>query len=111
MPAVTTPSTRPRFASTRARLIILVVVALVVAAAIIVPLATRDSKSSPSVAPIAPVALSASGLATLAQNVPQPIYWAGPKSGQFYELTRTKVGNVYIRYLPPGVKAGAPGSS
>src|SRR5262249_3759002 len=62
------------------------------------------------VSPIAPVALSATGLATLAHSVGQPIYWAGPRSHYLYELHRTPDGNVYIRYLPPGVNAGAPGS-
>ena len=67
--------------------------------------------SAPTASPIAPVALSANGLLTLAASVKQPIYWAGPKKGYFYELTRTATGNVFIRYLPPGVKAGAPGST
>lgn len=62
------------------------------------------------VSPIAPVALSASGLRTLAGAVGQPIYWAGPARGHRYELTRTSAGNVYIRYLPRGVEAGATGA-
>ena len=57
--------------------------------------------------PIEPVALSAKGLRTLTSSVQQPIYWAGPKAGYLYELTRTRTGTVFIRYLPPGVKAGA----
>jgi hypothetical protein len=56
--------------------------------------------------PIAPVGLSAKGLKTLIASVGQPIYWAGPKPGYQYELTRTSTGNVFIRYLPPGVKVG-----
>ena len=67
--------------------------------------------SALTASPIPPVALSAKGLLTLAASVEQPIYWAGPKTGYFYELTRTAAGNVFIRYLPPGVKAGAPGST
>ena len=57
--------------------------------------------------PIGPVALSAKGLRTLISSVQQPVYWAGPKAGYLYELTRTSTGTVFIRYLPPGVKAGA----
>jgi hypothetical protein len=60
--------------------------------------------------PIAPVALSAQGLRTLARAVKQPIYWDGPKAGYMYELTRTATGRIYVRYLPPGVKAGAHGA-
>ena len=59
---------------------------------------------------IKPTALSLGGLHTLAAAVPQPIFWAGPKKGYLYELTRQTNGNVYIRYLPPGVNAGAPGT-
>jgi hypothetical protein len=57
--------------------------------------------------PIGPVALSAKGLRTLTSSVHQPVYWAGPQAGYLYELTRTSTGRVFIRYLPPGVKAGA----
>jgi hypothetical protein len=64
--------------------------------------------STPSAEPVAPVGLSERGLRTLAAAVGQPIYWAGPKAGYLYELTRTKEGNVLIRYLPPGAKVGTP---
>ena len=57
--------------------------------------------------PIGPVALSASGLRTLTSTVDQPIYWAGPKAGYLYELTRTSAGRVFIRYLPPGAPVGS----
>jgi hypothetical protein len=60
--------------------------------------------------PVGPVALSDAGLRTLAKAVGQPIYWAGPARRHMYELTRTSIGAVYIRYLPRGVKAGAPGA-
>ena len=57
--------------------------------------------------PIGPVALSASGLRTLSSSVDQPIYWAGPKAGYLYELTRTSEGRVFVRYLPPGAQVGS----
>jgi hypothetical protein len=63
-----------------------------------------------SASSIKPVALNAPGLRALARVVPQPIFWAGPKKHYLYELTRQTNGNVYIRYLPPGVNAGAPGA-
>ena len=66
--------------------------------------------NGPVASPIKPVALSAAGLATLAKAVHQPVYWAGPQKGYLYELTRTANRNVYIRYLPPGVDAGAKGA-
>lgn len=36
----------------------------------------------------------------------QPVYWAGPRSGYVYELTRTRSGRVFVRYLPQGYVAG-----
>jgi hypothetical protein len=100
-------------ASPRAR-VVSVIVAVAVAGGIIAWIvlgASSNNSSAPvSVSPIAPVALSTSGLRTLAHAVRQPIYWAGPKSGYSYELTRTTNGDLYIRYLPAGVKAGAKGA-
>jgi hypothetical protein len=101
----------------RTRFRLSAVVVLAIAAGVIAwVLVGRGSSNSPATAgPVAkaitPVALSASGLRTLAQQVAQPIYWAGPKPGYMYELTRTTAGRIYIRYLPAGVKAGAPGSN
>jgi hypothetical protein len=45
-------------------------------------------------------------LASTAKNIGHPVYWAGPKSGISYELKETP-GRTYVRYLPPGTKAGA----
>ena len=80
----------------------------------------RDSGSSPATTsaapsatatvtakPIAPVGLSAKGLRTLTASIPQPIYWAGPKPGYLYELTRTSTGKIFVRYLPPGTRVGS----
>jgi hypothetical protein len=57
--------------------------------------------------PITPVGLSAKGLRTLTASIKQPIYWAGPKPGYLYELTRTSTGKIFIRYLPPGTRVGS----
>jgi hypothetical protein len=102
-----------RFSSTRVRVAAGVGTLVVVAGIVVAIVVGGSSSSTPGSAgvnPIAPVALSASGLRTLAKNVPQPIYWAGPQSRKLYELSRTANGNVYIRYLPPDVKAGAKGA-
>jgi hypothetical protein len=55
-----------------------------------------------------PVAASVGDLKALAVRLGHPIYWAGPKAGDTYELTQTSSGKVYIRYLPSGVKVGDP---
>ena len=60
--------------------------------------------------PLGPIAVTAAALAQLAAAASQPVYWAGPTAGDAYEFTRTTNGDVYVRYLPKGVKAGAPGA-
>jgi hypothetical protein len=36
------------------------------------------------------------------------VYWAGPRVGATYELTRSPDGRVYVRYLTGGAKVGSP---
>jgi len=85
--------------------VVLVVVAVV--AWVVVSNASSSQSSPPRATTTGPVALSASGLRTIARVVGQPIYWAGPKKGYLYELTRTEDGSVFVRYLPRGVNAGS----
>src|SRR5579859_899126 len=47
-------------------------------------------------------------LNSLSASVGHPIYWAGAQASNTYELSRTKDGRVYIRYLPAGAKLGDP---
>jgi hypothetical protein len=51
---------------------------------------------------------SESELRSFAASSSTPVYWAGPRADQTYELTRTADGRVYVRYLPHGVKVGDP---
>jgi hypothetical protein len=53
-----------------------------------------------------PTATTVAGLEQLAGTLKHPIYWAGEKSSYTYELTKAQNGNVYVRYLPSGVKVG-----
>lgn len=55
-------------------------------------------------------AASESELKAFADSVSHPVYWAGPKEGFTYELTRTTNGLVYVRYLPEGTEVGDPRS-
>jgi hypothetical protein len=59
--------------------------------------------------PLGPVVAPRAELKTVSKAVRQPIYWAGPRKGSHYELTRTSTGNSYVRYLPRGVKGGKQG--
>ena len=57
------------------------------------------------------VAATAANLRALARVTQRPIYWAGPKAGVTYELTQTRDGRTYIRYLPRGVALGDRGGA
>jgi hypothetical protein len=62
--------------------------------------------SAGTVTQIGPIALSAAGLRALSGNINQVIFWVGPVAGDKYELTRNTSNDVFVRYLPAGVKAG-----
>lgn len=68
--------------------------------------------SSPSPEATAPAAkeialVSESGLLPAIEGVGYPIYWAGPRVGVKYEVSRPEGGRTYVRYLPNGEKAGS----
>jgi hypothetical protein len=69
--------------------------------------ALGKQKSRPTTPPVKPVAASVVRLRALAKSLGHPLYWVGPRAGYTYELTEATNGNVYIRYLPPGVGVGA----
>lgn len=71
---------------------------------------TTQPVKGPVVKSIGPVVLSTASLRSEAVKIGQPIYWAGAQRGHTYEFTRTTGDNLYTRYLPVGIKAGAPGS-
>jgi hypothetical protein len=99
------------------------VVALALAIAFVVWLLVRgNGNSSPkpaaspaapttTVAPakpvrtVGPVAATVAKLRAVARA--HPVYWAGPKQGVTYELTRSSNGRTFIRYLPKGVRVGS----
>jgi hypothetical protein len=47
-------------------------------------------------------------LREFAASASHPVYWAGPRAGQTYELTKTSDKRVYVRYLPQGAEPGDP---
>jgi hypothetical protein len=55
-----------------------------------------------------PAITSVRALQTLAAASTIPIYWVGARSGTAIELTRVPGGTVFVRYLPPGTRAGDP---
>lgn len=70
-----------------------------------------DDKSTETAAKPQPkpksVTATRSQLAALSRRVGHDIFWIGPRRGYTYELTHTRDGNIFIRYLPPGVPVGA----
>jgi hypothetical protein len=106
-----TPDPAPGQPSKYARYVALGILVAAVAGTFAL-LVGKGTKSSPAttqvtVTPIGPTVVSASALKILARDLGQAIYWAGPVAGDRYELTRSTTNDVYVRYLPPGVKAGA----
>jgi hypothetical protein len=93
-----------------------VAVAVAVAFAVWLVLDRRSSdQSNPTEATSAPAVqvnerpasvVSLADLQKLAASTSLPLYWAGPRAGTRYELTRTGSGAVYVRYLPRGAEAG-----
>jgi hypothetical protein len=69
---------------------------------------TSAVTTTSSVTPLGPVAATQATLVTFAEALKRPIYWAGPVPGDTYEFTETTAGNIYVRYLPKGVKVGDP---
>jgi hypothetical protein len=55
---------------------------------------------------VSPSIMSLDELGDLAASTATPLYWAGPRRGTRYEVTRTNTGTVYVRYLPPDLQAG-----
>jgi len=85
----------------RVRLRLLVAVtALVVAAAVAGTLIMRDEQER---ATGVPVEATVKQLRAAAANASRSIYWAGTGPGTRLELTETKAGKTFVRYLPPGV--------
>ncbi len=81
--------------------------AVAFAASVVGWLLVRSDGDMPSFASaVSPVLVSQARLEQLASSSAGPIYWAGPRKGFSYELTRTADGRTYVRYLPRGVRAG-----
>jgi hypothetical protein len=62
--------------------------------------------SSPASTVAVPEIVAPARLHALAATLGHPLYWAGTHPGMRYELTQAAGGNIFIRYLPAGVKVG-----
>jgi hypothetical protein len=85
------------------------IVGLLLAAAIVaIFLLTKsdDDNSNPKATGGAEAA-SAQSLRQVASTVDHPVYWAGERPGQKYELTITDNGNIFVRYLDQNTPIGS----
>lgn len=89
---------------TKRWLTILLLVLSAALIAVVVVWLVHDDSSSPKAGE--PEAASASQLSEFAAEHGEPIYWLGARQNAGYELTDTKSGRVYIRYLTDGAEAG-----
>jgi len=91
------------------RLRLRAVLAVAIAAAFLVWLVfIKDDDNDNGGGGAPPASVSTEGLRSLSDEVGHAVYWAGPRSKDTYELTRTKDGSIYVRYLPAGVQVGDP---
>jgi hypothetical protein len=61
--------------------------------------------------PFGPRAATETDLKTISDILGEPIYWAGARPGNTYEVRRGADGNIFLRYLPPGTEARAKGAA
>jgi hypothetical protein len=81
--------------------------AVVLAAAAVGWLLVRDHGNGNSAhVTVSPTLVTAAQLVSTARTLGHPIYWAGPRDNWAYELTVTRGGRAYVRYLPRGAAAG-----
>jgi hypothetical protein len=66
--------------------------------------------AKPAASPLGPIVLDERGLRVLVRSLGRPVYWLGPEHRRRYELQRAASGNVFLRYLPPGARAGDKGA-
>jgi hypothetical protein len=93
--------------SAHLQLLILGLACLAAASVVALLLLRGDGPTAPSpAAGGGPTLVSRAQLERLSNVVGHPVYWAGPRNGFSYELTRTTNGRIFVRYLPAGVSAG-----
>lgn len=84
--------------------ILLVVLSVALIAVVAIWVFGDDDYSAP--AADEPTALTASELSEFAAEQSTPVYWLGERGEESYELTDSRSGRVYVRYLTDGAAAG-----
>lgn len=71
------------------------------------PTTTAPTTTAPTATPYGPTTLDEAELKAAVGALGQSVYWVGPKAGDNYGLRRLANGQVFLRYLPAGVKANS----
>jgi hypothetical protein len=85
----------------------LVVLLAAVAVVAFLVLKNDDNGSSEPKSTGGPEGITQQGLTDLAGSVDHPVYWAGARPNNKYELTIANDGNIFIRYLAPNTPVGS----
>jgi hypothetical protein len=90
--------------------LVLLGVAVAVAAIVVAWLLLKSDGATSAIPSVnaGPRLVSQAQLEAFAKTLDQPLYWAGPKDGFSFELTRATGGRIFVRYLPRGLQAGDP---
>ncbi len=92
------------------RAIGIAVSAVLVVIALVLAFAGGDGGDDPEAVAVgaAPRLVEPADLVELEASLGHPVYWAGERPPESLELEQDASGNVFLRYLPPGVEAGDP---
>ena len=81
---------------------------LLIVVGVAIWLVVRGGDDTPTATRAPATGLSVQRLNAVATRMSHPVYWVGAQPKTTYELSQTKDGRIYIRYLPAGVKVGDP---
>lgn len=90
----------------RRRAIGIAISALLVVVAIVLVVAGGDGGDDLGTGDGIPRLVDREEISAVEEELGHPVYWAGERSPDQLELVQEPDGNVFLRYLPPGVEAG-----
>lgn len=95
----------------RRRALGIAISALLVLAAVVLVALGGDGEDDPAAVDTAPRLVDGEEIAALGDSLGLSVYWAGERPPDRIELVQDPSGNVFLRYLPPGVEPGDPAAA
>lgn len=92
----------------RRRAIGIAISAVLVLVAFVLVIQGGDGGDEAEAVDPAPSLVEVDDIAAVEDSLGHPVYWAGERPPDQLELMQEPGGNVFLRYLPPGVEAGDP---